>query len=98
MDKTINDTDDNMRGKIQNELPEDLRTTRRRTTKTWKNLEAKIFKYDIHSWVFFVRAFIITAGVAATLIIGKDAETAFKALLTTFFCYPRRGKPLAKRQ
>lgn len=48
-----------------------------RTKGTIKNLDAKIFKYDIHPWVFFGGAAIIILGVIFCLALGDTANTIF---------------------
>ena len=48
--------------------------------KTWKNMENKIFKYDICPNVFIPSAFLIISGVVLTLILGSKAETFFKGV------------------
>ncbi|HMB30295.1 MAG TPA: BCCT family transporter [Desulfohalobiaceae bacterium] len=57
----------------------DSKTTKAqtRTKGTIKNLEAKVFKYDIHPWVFFGGATIIILGVVFSLALGSTAETIF---------------------
>lgn len=58
-------------------MKEDLRETMLRTTKTWKNLDNKILKYDIHPWVFFISAGLIFLGVTLTLLMGDTAKETF---------------------
>ncbi len=50
------------------------------TAKTIKNLDNKIFKYDIQPWVFFGGAGLIFAGVLFTIIAGDAAEKLFAAI------------------
>jgi choline/glycine/proline betaine transport protein len=59
------------------DVREDLRKTTRRTTKTLKNLDKKILKYDIHPYVFFIGGGAITLGVILTLSLGGAAESMF---------------------
>ncbi len=68
-------------------MSEDLRTTSRRTTATWQNLENKILKYDIHPWVFFGGGAVIILGVALTLIAGETASTLFSSVQTWIATY-----------
>jgi choline/glycine/proline betaine transport protein len=55
-------------------MTEDIRSTSERTTRTIKNLENKVFKYDVHPWVFFGGAGVIILGVVFTLILGETAQ------------------------
>jgi choline/glycine/proline betaine transport protein len=48
-----------------------------RTADTIKNLDNKIWKYDIQPWVFFGGAGLIFAGVIFTLLAGDAAEKLF---------------------
>ncbi len=48
-----------------------------KTAKTIKNLDNKIWKYDIQPWVFFGGAGLILAGVFFTIIAGSAAERLF---------------------
>jgi len=48
-----------------------------RTTNTIQNLDNKIFKYDIHPWVFFGGAGVIILGVVFTIALGDTAEAIF---------------------
>ncbi|MEF8942669.1 MAG: BCCT family transporter [Desulfohalobiaceae bacterium] len=48
-----------------------------RTTNTIRNLDNKIFNYDIHPWVFFGGAGIIILGVVFTIVMGDTAEAMF---------------------
>ncbi len=50
------------------------------TAKTIKNLDNKIFKYDIQPWVFFGGAGLILAGVLFTIIAGESAEQLFSSI------------------
>ena len=50
------------------------------TAKTIKNLDNKIWKYDIHPWVFFGGAGLILAGVFFTIIAGDAAEKLFSSI------------------
>lgn len=50
--------------------------------KTWKNLDKKIFKYDIHPWVFFGGAFFIALAVTLTLLAGEAADQFFGSIQT----------------
>mgnify|MGYP006285556277 CR=1 FL=1 len=61
-------------------MAEDLRSTTRRTTKTIQNLDNRIFKYDVHPWVFFAGGGVIILGVLLTLIMGDTAESIFGAM------------------
>ncbi len=61
-------------------MTEDLRTTKLRTTATWKNDSNKVFKYDIHPWVFFCGAGLIILGVIFTIITGETAKTLFSSI------------------
>lgn len=61
-------------------MAEDLRTTHERTTKTIQNLDNRIFKYDIHPWVFFGGSGVIIAGVLMTLIMGDTAAGIFASI------------------
>ena len=57
------------------------------TAKTLKNLDNKIWKYDIQPWVFIGGAGLILAGVFFTLIAGKAAEQLFAGIkdwITTY--------------
>lgn len=58
-------------------MQEDVRRSTDRTTRTISNLDNKIFKYDIHPWVFFGGAGIIILGVLLTLVMGDTAEAMF---------------------
>ena len=58
-----------------------------RTTATWKNLDNKILKYDIHPWVFFMGAGLIILGVLFTLIAGYFAKTLFSSIQAWISCY-----------
>lgn len=49
----------------------------RRMSQTLQNLDNKIFKYDIHPWVFFGGAGIIILGVVMTLLLGETADYIF---------------------
>jgi choline/glycine/proline betaine transport protein len=48
-----------------------------KTAKTIKNLDNKIWKYDIQPWVFFGGAGLILVGVFFTIIAGSAAERLF---------------------
>jgi choline-glycine betaine transporter len=48
-----------------------------KTAKTIKNLDNKIWKYDIQPSVFFISAGLIFAGVIFTIAAGDAAETLF---------------------
>jgi len=48
-----------------------------RKVHTWKNLDRKIFRYDIQPWFFFGGAGIIFLGVLSTLVAGEKAEAFF---------------------
>jgi choline/glycine/proline betaine transport protein len=48
-----------------------------RTADTIKNLDNKIWKYDIQPWVFFGGAGLIFAGVIFTILAGDAAEKLF---------------------
>ena len=61
-------------------MADDLRTTKQRTTRTVQNLDNRIFKYDIHPWVFFGGAGVIILGVLMTLILGDTASGIFGAM------------------
>ena len=58
-------------------MPEDTTKTDKRDTGTIHNYDAKIFKYDIHPWVFFGGAGIIIIGVVFALALGTTAEEIF---------------------
>jgi choline-glycine betaine transporter len=51
-----------------------------KTARTIKNLDNKIWKYDIQPWVFFGGAALIFAGVAFTLIAGDSAAKLFSGI------------------
>lgn len=61
-------------------MQESLQRPEDRTTRTISNLDNKVFKYDIHPWVFFGGAGIIILGVLLTLILGDTAEAMFGSL------------------
>jgi len=50
------------------------------TAKTIKNLDNKIWKYDIQPWVFFGGAGLIFAGVIFTILAGESAERLFAGI------------------
>lgn len=52
----------------------------RSKVKTWKNLKAKIFKYDIDPQVFFGGALFIIVTVILTLLTGEAAERFFGSI------------------
>ncbi len=51
-----------------------------RTAKTIKNLDNKIWKYDIQPWVFFGSTGLIFTGVLFTLLAGDAAATLFSGI------------------
>ncbi|MEJ2155535.1 MAG: BCCT family transporter [Desulfobacteraceae bacterium] len=51
-----------------------------KTARTIKNLDNKIWRYDIQPWVFFGAAALIFAGVAFTLIAGDSAAKLFSGI------------------
>jgi choline/glycine/proline betaine transport protein len=51
-----------------------------RTTRTIQNLDNKIFKYDVHPWVFFGGAGIIILCVLLTILMGETAEAIFGSM------------------
>ncbi len=51
-----------------------------KTAKTIKNLDNKIFKYDIQPWVFFGSAGLIFAAVLFTLLAGDAAAKLFSGI------------------
>jgi len=51
-----------------------------KTAKTIKNLDNKIWKYDIQPWVFFCSAGLIFAGVLFTLLAGDAAVKLFSGI------------------
>ncbi len=61
-------------------MVEDSHNTEQRTTKTIVNMDNKIFKYDIHPWVFFVGGGAIVLGVIFTLALGDAALNFFSEL------------------
>lgn len=52
----------------------------RSKVKTWKNLKAKIFKYDIDPQMFFGGALFIIVTVILTLLTGEAAERFFGSI------------------
>ncbi len=50
------------------------------TARTIKNLDNKIWKYDIQPWVFFGGAGLILAGVFFTILAGDAAEKLFSSI------------------
>jgi len=51
-----------------------------RTAKTIKNLDNKVWKYDIQPWVFFGSAGLILAGVLFTILAGESAVKLFSGI------------------
>jgi choline/glycine/proline betaine transport protein len=58
-------------------MTENTTNPSRRMSHTLQNLDNKIFKYDIHPWVYFGGAGIIILGVVMTLLLGETAESLF---------------------
>ena len=51
-----------------------------KTSRTIKNLDNPVFKYDIQPWVFFTAAGLIFAGVIFTIGAGAAAERLFAGI------------------
>jgi choline-glycine betaine transporter len=51
-----------------------------KTARTIKNMDNKIWKYDIQPSVFFISAGLIFAGVVFTIAAGESAEKLFSSI------------------
>ncbi len=58
-------------------MEEETPMPRRMRKATWKNLDRKYLKYDIHPWVFFISTAIILLGVILTIWAGEAAQEFF---------------------
>ena len=61
-------------------MSENVQSSKQRTTKTIANLDNKIFKYDIHPWVFFIGGGLVILGVIFTIAQGDAALKMFEAV------------------